>query len=121
MLRLPQGTKIGKIWPFSSHRTNPDTERANCILGDEEEIMSISKVFIEEPKRDTDLYVGSIKGNIGHLEASSGIAGLIKLVLVLRHGHIPPNLNFEKPKPFLKLAERKIKVPLLLLSDFCGQ
>jgi acyl transferase domain-containing protein len=85
-------------------------QETNCIPGDEEEIMSISRTFIEEPKRDTDLYVGSIKGNIGHLEASSGIAGLLKLVLVLKHGHIPPNLNFDKPKPSLRLTERKIKV-----------
>ena len=58
--------------------------------------------------------MGSIKPNVGHLEATSGIAGLLKSILVLKHGHIPPNLDFIKPKPSLKLYERNIKVILML-------
>ncbi|RGP65177.1 polyketide synthase [Fusarium longipes] len=79
--------------------------------GDREEITSISKVFCEESDRKDDLYVGSVKTNIGHLEATSGIAGLLKSILILKHGHIPANLNFIKPKPSLKLYEKKIKIP----------
>nr|ALQ32917.1 putative polyketide synthase [Fusarium redolens] len=79
--------------------------------GDREEIASISKVFCEESGRTDDLYVGSIKTNIGHLEATSGIAGLLKSILILKHGYIPANLNFIKPKPSLKLYEKKIKIP----------
>ncbi|HWA85647.1 MAG TPA: SDR family NAD(P)-dependent oxidoreductase [Opitutus sp.] len=45
------------------------------------------------------LPVGSVKGNIGHLEAASGMAGLIKAVLILEKGIIPPTLHFEKPNP----------------------
>uniref|UniRef100_A0A0D2Y3F4 Uncharacterized protein n=1 Tax=Fusarium oxysporum (strain Fo5176) TaxID=660025 RepID=A0A0D2Y3F4_FUSOF len=79
--------------------------------GDREEITSISKVFCEGSGRRDDLYVGSVKTNIGHLEATSGIAGLLKSILVLKHGQIPANLNFIKPKPSLKLYEKKIKIP----------
>nr|ALQ32981.1 putative polyketide synthase [Fusarium sp. NRRL 25184] len=79
--------------------------------GDREEIASISKVFCEESGRTNDLYVGSVKTNIGHLEATSGIAGLLKSILILKHGEIPANLNFIKPKPSLKLYEKKIKIP----------
>ncbi|KAF4992917.1 hypothetical protein FGRMN_6861 [Fusarium graminum] len=79
--------------------------------GDREEIASINKVFCEESGRTDDLYVGSVKTNIGHLEATSGIAGLLKSILILKHGHIPANLNFIKPKPSLKLYEKKIKIP----------
>ncbi|EXA46383.1 hypothetical protein FOVG_07101 [Fusarium oxysporum f. sp. pisi HDV247] len=79
--------------------------------GDREEIASISKVFCEGSDRRDDLYVGSVKTNIGHLEATSGIAGLLKSILVLKHGQIPANLNFIKPKPSLKLYEKKIKIP----------
>ena len=43
--------------------------------------------------------IGSVKSNIGHLDVTSGIAGLIKTVLALRHGLIPPNINFETPNP----------------------
>ncbi|KAH6966040.1 hypothetical protein EDB82DRAFT_480382 [Fusarium venenatum] len=79
--------------------------------GDREEIGSISKVFCEEPGRENDLYVGSVKTNIGHLEAASGIAGLLKSILILKHGQIPATLNFIKPKTSLKLYEKKIKIP----------
>lgn len=54
-----------------------------------------------------------MKSNIGHLEASSGIAGLIKGVMIIKKGFIPPNLDLETPKPSLKLDERKIKVGTL--------
>ncbi|KAG8669365.1 hypothetical protein FPOAC1_008759 [Fusarium poae] len=79
--------------------------------GDREEIGSISKVFCEDSGRTDDLYVGSVKTNIGHLEATSGIAGLLKSILVLKYGQIPATLNFVKPKPSLKLYEKKIKIP----------
>jgi hypothetical protein len=54
-----------------------------------------------------------VKSNIGHLEASSGIAGLIKGIMIVKKGLIPPNLDLETPKPSLKLDERKIKVGTL--------
>jgi acyl transferase domain-containing protein len=71
---------------------------------------SIQQVFCESSRRDTDLYVGSIKSNIGHLESVSGVAGLIKAILVLKNGSIPANLDLETPKPTLELDRRPIKV-----------
>ncbi|KAI0391418.1 hypothetical protein F5Y17DRAFT_409960 [Xylariaceae sp. FL0594] len=82
--------------------------------GDLAEVQSLANVFTEK-KRDRNLYVGSVKTNIGHTEATSGLAGLIKSVLVLKHQQIPPNLNFIEPKPGLNLDERQISVPLDLV------
>ncbi|KAG8164134.1 hypothetical protein KVR01_006052 [Diaporthe batatas] len=81
-------------------------------VGDKEEVGSIYSVFCEGRTRAEDLYVGSVKSNIGHLEASAGIAGLIKSLLVLKTGIIPPQLNFIEPKSSLKLAERNITIPI---------
>ncbi|KAM0421170.1 hypothetical protein ACHAPT_011062 [Fusarium lateritium] len=78
--------------------------------GDSAEISSIAEVFCPKGQREDGLYVGSIKSNIGHLEASSGVAGLLKAVLILKHGAIPPNIDFIEPKPTLHLEERKIKI-----------
>jgi len=77
--------------------------------GDNAEIASISQVFCGTDRKH-EIYVGSIKSNIGHLEASSGVAGLIKSIMILKKGLIPPNVDFVKPKESLKLDERKIKV-----------
>ena len=76
--------------------------------GDFAEIAAIADVICE--RRTSPLYVGSIKSNIGHLESSSGLAGLLKAVLVLEKGLIPPNADFGVPKPELKLSERNIRV-----------
>ncbi|KAJ5833041.1 Highly reducing polyketide synthase sdnO [Penicillium riverlandense] len=98
-------------WTLSSSQKQTLTKSET---GDNAEISSINEVFCEEAKRKSDIYVGSIKSNIGHLEASSGIAGIIKGIMIVKKGLIPPNIDLETPKPSLKLDERKIKIPLQL-------
>lgn len=78
--------------------------------GDAVEISSIEKVFCNKPRKQ-NLYVGSIKSNIGHLESTSGIAGFLKTILVLKYGAIPPSIDFIIPKPSLKLEQRSISIP----------
>lgn len=56
--------------------------------------------------------MGSIKTNIGHTEGCSGLAGIIKTVLCLEKGVLPPNAGFENLNPKLQLAEWKIALPL---------
>jgi phthiocerol/phenolphthiocerol synthesis type-I polyketide synthase E len=54
--------------------------------------------------------VGSVKTNVGHLDAAAGVAGLIKTVLMLEHGQVVPSLNFERPNSRLKLADSPFAV-----------
>ncbi|KAL9122551.1 MAG: hypothetical protein Q9187_000894 [Circinaria calcarea] len=82
--------------------------------GDLAELRAIRNVFCKDDHSQNSLYVGSIKSNIGHLESSSGLAGLIKTVLILEKGYIPPNADFQTPKKDLKLGKWKIKIPLKL-------
>lgn len=56
------------------------------------------------------LLVGALKSNVGHLEGASGVAGLIKSVMVLEKGIIPPNINFEKVNPQIPLQQWNIDV-----------
>jgi hypothetical protein len=78
--------------------------------GDKIEIAAIANTFTDGKERPEPLVVGSVKTNIGHLEAAAGIAGLIKTVLALERGSIPPHLNFEKEREGMHLQARNIKV-----------
>jgi acyl transferase domain-containing protein len=84
--------------------------------GDNAEINSIHKVFCEGIKRASPLFVGSIKANIGHCESASGLAGLVKTVLALEKGFIPPVPDVLDMKQGLNLMERNIRVPHRLES-----
>jgi acyl transferase domain-containing protein len=68
-------------------------------LGDPIEIAALTKVFRASTQKNGFCAIGSVKTNIGHLDAAAGIAGLIKTVLALQHQSIPPSLNFEQPNP----------------------
>lgn len=82
------------------------------MAGDAAETNSISRIFCKDGEREKPLFVGSIKANIGHLEATSGLAGLIKSVMILEKGIIPPVPNIKDMKSNLKLSSN-IKVRTL--------
>ena len=77
--------------------------------GDPIEAFSLSKIF-SDGRKDQALMVGSIKSNIGHLEGGSGIAGVVKTVLMLEKNLILPNFNFAKANPWIPMKDWKIKV-----------
>ncbi|WP_375491400.1 SDR family NAD(P)-dependent oxidoreductase [uncultured Nostoc sp.] len=73
-------------------------------LGDPIEIAALSQAFCSSTNKKGFCAVGSVKTNIGHLDAAAGIAGLIKTVLALKHKQIPASLNFEQPNPQIDFA-----------------
>ena len=81
--------------------------------GDLIELEAISKIFSRDRLAENLLYVGSVKANIGHLESTSGLAGLIKGILVLEKGQIPAIANLETIKSDLEpfLANIKVEIP----------
>lgn len=74
-------------------------------LGDPIEIAGLTQAFRAGTDDRNFCVIGSVKTNIGHLDAAAGIAGLIKTALILRYAKIPPSLHFTKPNPQLGLAE----------------
>ena len=72
-------------------------------LGDPIEIAALKKVFQDCTERGY-CGVGSVKTNVGHLDAAAGVTGLIKTVLSLQHSVLPPSLHFQTPNPQLDLA-----------------
>ncbi|AXK31825.1 acyltransferase domain-containing protein [Streptomyces armeniacus] len=79
-------------------------------LGDPIELQALGAV-LGEREADSRCLVGSVKTNFGHLEAASGVAGLIKSVLALRHGEIPPHLHFREPSPDIPWDGLPVRVP----------
>jgi acyl transferase domain-containing protein len=77
-------------------------------LGDPIEMGALQQVF---GQRSQPLVVGSVKTNIGHTEAAAGIAGLIKVVLSMQHGEIPPNLHFQQPNPYIDWDQLSVSIP----------
>jgi acyl transferase domain-containing protein/acyl carrier protein len=68
-------------------------------LGDPIEITALTQAFRLQTNRTDFCGIGSVKTNLGHLDAAAGIAGLIKTVLALKHRQIPPSLHFQTPNP----------------------
>jgi acyl transferase domain-containing protein len=81
------------------------------ILGDPIEANALGAVMGAGRPADKPLIVGAVKTNIGHLEAAAGIAGLIKTVLAIQHGVIPPNLHFRAPNPHISFDALRLKAP----------
>lgn len=79
-------------------------------FGDPMELGAAAAVYGKGRKPDEPLLVGSVKANISHLEAAGGVSGLIKTVLSLRHGVIPPQLHFEEPSPHIPWKRMPIKI-----------
>lgn len=78
--------------------------------GDTNEAAAIGNVLGANRPLDDPLLIGSVKTNIGHTEATSGLAGVIKAVMAIEKGSIPPLLNFDQPNPKIKFQELGIKV-----------
>ena len=75
-------------------------------IGDPIEIAALNRVFSANGDGKLHCALGSVKTNIGHLDAAAGVASLIKTVLALQHKSVPPSLNFAAPNPGIDFAER---------------
>ncbi|GAA4782212.1 non-ribosomal peptide synthetase/type I polyketide synthase [Lysobacter hankyongensis] len=86
------GIDAGTISLIEAHGTGTE-------LGDPIEFDGLCKAFQQDAPSRQSCAIGSIKTNLGHLEPAAGIAGLLKLVLALKHRQIPPTLNAEQTNP----------------------
>ncbi|MCC5600912.1 type I polyketide synthase [Nostoc favosum] len=87
-----------------------EAQGTGSLLGDAIELKALATVLGENRSVGDKCRVGSVKTNIGHLEAASGIAGLIKVALSLKFGQIPPNLHFQQPNPNVALDKLPLQV-----------
>jgi len=84
------------------------------LLGDPIEAKALGAVLALDRPPECPCLLGSVKTNLGHLEAAAGIAGLIKVALALQHREIPPSLHFEKPNPHIPFGQLPLRVTTTL-------
>jgi acyl transferase domain-containing protein/NADPH:quinone reductase-like Zn-dependent oxidoreductase/SAM-dependent methyltransferase/acyl carrier protein len=84
------------------------------VLGDPIEVQAIGGALGDGRPSDRPLLIGSVKSNFGHLEAAAGIAGLIKNILSLQHGVIPPSLHLRTPSPVIPWDRLPVQVAATL-------
>ena len=86
--------------------------------GDPLETAALARIFRASKSPEHPLFIGSVKTNVGHLEGASGVAGIIKAVLMLENDVILPNRNFENPNKQIPLKDWNLKVRFTLLHPF---
>ncbi|MGF9909452.1 SDR family NAD(P)-dependent oxidoreductase [Brevibacillus porteri] len=105
---------LKSVWKQA--QIDPETIRyieahgTGTVLGDSIELQSIMNAFQSFTSKKQFCGVGSVKTNIGHLVGASGIVSLIKAVMMLKHGEIPPSLHFQTPSPYIDLANSALFV-----------
>jgi len=84
-------------------------------LGDPIEVEGLKKAFAKYTQNQQYCALGSVKSNIGHCLAAAGIAGVIKLILALKHKQLPPTINFEQLNEHIELKQRPFYINRSLL------
>lgn len=104
---------LKEVWKKAGISENgPDYIEAHGTgteIGDPIEMNSIIHLLPKE--RQSPVYVGTVKSNLGHLEAAAGVAGFIKTVLALEHKKVPGNLHFNTPSSHINWSESCIEIP----------
>lgn len=100
--------ELGRVDPLQVAYV--EAHGSGTSLGDPIEIRALNSVFGAGRSLERPLLIGSAKTNVGHLEGAAGITGLIKVVLSLQHGEIPPHLHFQQPNPHVAWADVPVRV-----------
>lgn len=110
---VAQREAIEKAYSQANLDFDPDYVEAHGTgtkVGDPIEVSAIAGVLSRNRGSENRLPMGSIKGNLGHTESAAGLLGLIKAVLMLENGMIPPQANFETVNPDILLDDWKLRV-----------
>lgn len=93
-----------------------ETHGTATPLGDPIEIAALTQVYQSQTAAKAFCALGSVKTNIGHLDAAAGVAGLLKTVLALKHRQLPPSLHFHSPNPRIDFADSPFFINATLTS-----
>ena len=117
-LTVPNGTAQERLYEEALAQASIAPEDLDYLevhgtgseLGDPIEVRAASAVYGRDRDAERPLLLGTVKTNIGHLESAAGVAGLIKVLLAMRHGIIPKHLHFRNPNPHIDWDELPVRV-----------
>ncbi|WP_043509681.1 type I polyketide synthase [Actinoalloteichus caeruleus] len=117
-IMAPDGTAQARLMRRACENAGVDPSEVDYVeahgtgtpTGDPVEAGAMASVFGRGRPPERPLLTGSVKPNIGHLEAGAGIAGVLKAVLALRHELIPPTVNLTRPNPAVAWADSGLRV-----------
>jgi phthiocerol/phenolphthiocerol synthesis type-I polyketide synthase E len=98
-----------------------ETHGTGTNLGDPIEVAALTQAFRRGTDQKNFCAIGSVKSNIGHLDAAAGVAGFIKATLSLEHKQIPPSLHFTEPNPEIDFANSPFYVNATLAEWKAGE
>ncbi|MCZ8518253.1 MULTISPECIES: non-ribosomal peptide synthase/polyketide synthase [Paenibacillus] len=111
---LAQAEVIARAWQDAD--IDPETvtyieaHGTGTSLGDPIEVDGITRAFRRFTNKNQFCAIGSVKGNVGHLDHAAGITGLLKAILALRHKQIPPSLHFQEPNRKIPFVQSPVYV-----------
>ena len=105
---ITEALKNAKVEPESISYI--EAHGTGTVLGDPIEIKAIRAAYGKHTKKKQFCGIGSVKTNVGHMVAASGVASLIKVILSLKNGLIPASLNFKNPNPYIEFANTPIYI-----------
>ncbi|PQE28507.1 Beta-ketoacyl synthase domain-containing protein [Rutstroemia sp. NJR-2017a WRK4] len=119
-IAMPNGSAQESLMKSVYERAGVDPKETGYVeahgtgtkVGDPIEAAALYNVFGEGRTARNPLFVGSVKSNIGHLEAASGIISVIKAAMMLERGFILPNYDFKAPNPKIPFTKWHLKVPI---------
>ncbi|NEC91056.1 type I polyketide synthase [Streptomyces sp. SID12501] len=103
MAQRAAGADAGTITYLEAHATG-------TRLGDPVEVAALDQAFRRTTTEKGYCAIGSVKPNIGHLDAAAGVAGVIKVVLMMQHRTIPPSINYRRPNPAIDFENTPFRV-----------
>ncbi len=111
-----QGQSTAILKAYKNAGINPETisyieaHGTGTAIGDPIEIAGLNKAFSVHTDKKQFCHIGSVKPNIGHLDAGASIAGIIKIILALKHETLPPLMHFKKANPQIDLENSPFKI-----------
>lgn len=96
---------------FESHQIQyAEAHGTGTAVGDPIEVNALAATLGQRPRDQETCVIGSVKSNIGHTEATAGVAALIKTVMAMNHGMIPKNLHLNQVNPAIDLAQLNVRL-----------